>query len=176
MPRFTAPIATRAEGGGPGGLQEAPGEHRGDQFADEHAKQDDGDDETAEGKARPALGRFSSPSSFGAAKAADGVGSATTSSHARSDSRSRRATRARCAILARIDRRRVRGLDYEHLHFDSGYEPHPDEPGRERWLAYAANRTAHAWVVRHAGGERPWLQVRRHEVKRPSHVGARTPD
>ena len=60
-------------------------------------------------------------------------------------------------VEPRIDRRRVRGLVYEHLHFDSGYEPHPDEPGRERWLTYAANRTAHAWVVRHAGGERPWL-------------------
>lgn len=60
-------------------------------------------------------------------------------------------------VESHVAGRRVRGLDYEHLHFDSGYEPHPDEPGRERWLSYAANRTAHAWVLRHAGGERPWL-------------------
>jgi hypothetical protein len=52
---------------------------------------------------------------------------------------------------------RTRGIDFEHLWFESGYEPHPNEPGRERWLSYAANRTAHAWVLRHAGAERPWL-------------------
>ncbi|MDX1649725.1 MAG: alpha/beta hydrolase [Myxococcota bacterium] len=54
-------------------------------------------------------------------------------------------------------RRRTRGLDYEHLSFESGYEPHPDEPGRERWLGHGANRTAHAWVMRHADPTRPWL-------------------
>lgn len=52
--------------------------------------------------------------------------------------------------------RRVRGIDYEHLRFGSGYEPHAEEPGRERWLGYAANRTAHAWIVRRAP-DRPWL-------------------
>jgi hypothetical protein len=52
---------------------------------------------------------------------------------------------------------RTRGIDFEHLWFESGYEPHPGEPGRERWLSYTANRTAHAWVLRHAGAERPWL-------------------
>lgn len=51
---------------------------------------------------------------------------------------------------------RSRGLDYEHLSFESGYEPHPDEVGRERWLGYAKNRTAHAWLVR-GDPERPWL-------------------
>jgi dienelactone hydrolase len=51
----------------------------------------------------------------------------------------------------------LRGLGYEHLRFESGYEPHPDEPGRGRWLSYAPNRTAHAWVLRHAGEARPWL-------------------
>ncbi len=52
---------------------------------------------------------------------------------------------------------RARGLAYEHLSFESGYEPRPDEPGRDRWLSYAANRTAHAWVVRHPDASRPWL-------------------
>lgn len=52
---------------------------------------------------------------------------------------------------------RVRGIPYEHLSFESGYEPHPDEPGRDRWLSYEANRTAHAWVVRHSDASRPWL-------------------
>jgi len=55
--------------------------------------------------------------------------------------------------------RRARGVRFEHLAFESGYEPHPDEPGRERWLSYAPCRTAHAWVLRHGadGGGRPWL-------------------
>lgn len=52
---------------------------------------------------------------------------------------------------------RVRGIDYEHLSFESGYAPHPDEPARNRWLSYAPNRTAHAWVLRHPGPPRPWL-------------------
>jgi hypothetical protein len=52
---------------------------------------------------------------------------------------------------------RCRGLEYEHVQFDSGYEPHAGEPGRERWLSYGANRTAHAWVLRHRSGPRPWL-------------------
>ena len=52
---------------------------------------------------------------------------------------------------------RTRGIDFEHLFFESLYEPHAGEPGRERWLAYASNRTAHAWVLRHPGADRPWL-------------------
>lgn len=50
------------------------------------------------------------------------------------------------------------GVRYEHLTFPSGYEPWPDEPGRDRWLGYEANRTAHAYVLRHHDGRpRPWL-------------------
>jgi hypothetical protein len=57
----------------------------------------------------------------------------------------------------RIDAARIRGHAYEHLRFESGYQPHAGEPGRERWLSYTANRTAHAWVLRHPGPPRPWL-------------------
>ena len=32
-----------------------------------------------------------------------------------------------------------RGTRYEHLSFESGYEPRPDEPGRDRWLSLAPN-------------------------------------
>jgi hypothetical protein len=53
--------------------------------------------------------------------------------------------------------RRSAGLDYEHVCFESEWEPPPGSPGRERWLAYAANRKAHAWVLRHPGAPRPWL-------------------
>jgi len=51
----------------------------------------------------------------------------------------------------------VRGIDYEQLSFESGFEPHTDEPGRDRWLSYRANRTARAWVLRHRDANRPWL-------------------
>ena len=53
-------------------------------------------------------------------------------------------------------RRRVRGIEFEHLSFPSEYEPREQEPGRERWLGYASNRTLHAWVVR-GDPEKPWL-------------------
>ena len=46
---------------------------------------------------------------------------------------------------------------FEHLMFESGYEPHEGEPGRDRWLEYEANATAHAWIMRHPGPPRPWL-------------------
>jgi hypothetical protein len=49
-----------------------------------------------------------------------------------------------------------RGFEYRELAFESGYEPHRGEPGRERWLGYEANRRAHAWVLRH-DEPRPWL-------------------
>jgi len=52
---------------------------------------------------------------------------------------------------------RFPGLDYRHLCVESGYEPHPGEPGRERWQGYEANRTAHAWILQHRGRPRPWL-------------------
>lgn len=51
----------------------------------------------------------------------------------------------------------IRNLSFEHLAFPSDYEPHPDEPGRERWLGYTPVRTAHAWLLRHPGPPRPWL-------------------
>lgn len=55
---------------------------------------------------------------------------------------------------------RVGRLRYQHARFDSGYAPHPGEPGRTRWARYDANRTAHAWLLRHAevpGAARPWV-------------------
>jgi hypothetical protein len=44
-----------------------------------------------------------------------------------------------------------------HLSFESGYEPHPGEPGRTRWASYEANQRAHAWLLGHPDGPRPWL-------------------
>ncbi|MEE3326631.1 MAG: alpha/beta hydrolase [Myxococcota bacterium] len=57
----------------------------------------------------------------------------------------------------RITVRRTGKTDYEHLSFESLYTPHPDEPGKERWLGYENNRTAHAYVMRQAEESRPWL-------------------
>jgi dienelactone hydrolase len=56
-----------------------------------------------------------------------------------------------------VTRERALNVGYEHLTFPSGYEPHAGEPGRDRWLGYEANRTAHAWVVRAREPGRPWL-------------------
>ena len=64
---------------------------------------------------------------------------------------------------AELRSRRTRGVDFEHLSFASGYEPHDGEPGRERWLSYTPCHTGHAWVLRHrepsltTGEPRPWL-------------------
>jgi hypothetical protein len=56
-----------------------------------------------------------------------------------------------------VRRRGIGPLSFEHLRFPSAYEPHPDEPGRDRWLGYRRNQTAHAWVLRHRGAPRPWV-------------------
>lgn len=50
-----------------------------------------------------------------------------------------------------------RKVDFVELAFESEYEPHPGEPARERWLAQEDNGTAVAYLLEHAGGERPWL-------------------
>ncbi len=57
---------------------------------------------------------------------------------------------------AEATRIRVAGLDCDHLRVESGHEPEPELPGRERWLAHRENRTAHYWVLRHPT-PRPWL-------------------
>ncbi len=62
------------------------------------------------------------------------------------------------SVRARETRYRGGRVSYEHLRFESEYEPRLEEPGRDRWLDYRANRTAHAWVVRHSDDRpRPWL-------------------
>ena len=48
-------------------------------------------------------------------------------------------------------------VPYTEMAFESEYEPHPGEPGRERWLCHDDNGTAVAYVMEHAGSERPWI-------------------
>jgi hypothetical protein len=55
------------------------------------------------------------------------------------------------AVWTRRGRRR-----YGQLAFESGFAPHPNEPGRARWLAHPKNATAHAYVLEHPE-PRPWL-------------------
>ncbi|MDG2335297.1 MAG: CocE/NonD family hydrolase [Myxococcota bacterium] len=57
----------------------------------------------------------------------------------------------------RIETARTGKIAYEHLRFESLYEPPAEEPGRERWLALKPPRTAHAYVLRHADPDRPWI-------------------
>lgn len=51
---------------------------------------------------------------------------------------------------------KTRGRTHERIYFDSGYQPHAGEPGRERWLDYTANNREYALLLRH-DEPRPWL-------------------
>jgi hypothetical protein len=51
---------------------------------------------------------------------------------------------------------KARRRSYHRIFFDSGYPPHPGEPGRERWLGYTANNREYALLLRHPE-PRPWL-------------------
>ncbi|MFM9035292.1 MAG: alpha/beta hydrolase family protein [Mycobacterium sp.] len=54
-----------------------------------------------------------------------------------------------------------RNRTHERITFDSGYAPHPGEPGAERWMSYTGNRREYAVMLRHQDGgdgpPRPWL-------------------
>ncbi len=56
-----------------------------------------------------------------------------------------------------IESMQVGGLGFEHVSWESGYEPAALEPGAQRWLSRSANRTAHAWVLRDKKAQGPWL-------------------
>jgi hypothetical protein len=56
-----------------------------------------------------------------------------------------------------ISSERTRRGSLESLRFASEWEPRPGEPGRDRWLDFAANREVHATMLRHDDGPRPWL-------------------
>lgn len=60
--------------------------------------------------------------------------------------------------LTDITVRDVKGRRHSHQRvvFDSGYAPHPGEPGAERYLGYTANRREYALMLRHPE-PRPWL-------------------
>jgi hypothetical protein len=45
---------------------------------------------------------------------------------------------------------------FRHIRFESGWEPHPGEPGGERYLEHPSNGIAHAYILEHPE-PRPWL-------------------
>ena len=55
------------------------------------------------------------------------------------------------------------GQGYERVSWESGFAPHEGEPGSERWMAFGANSTATAALLRHEDAE-PTLGDRRPRV------------
>lgn len=49
-----------------------------------------------------------------------------------------------------------RNRTHERMTFESGYQPHPGEPGAQRWMSYTGNRREYALMLRHPE-PRPWL-------------------
>ncbi|OBH50841.1 hypothetical protein A5687_12600 [Mycobacterium mantenii] len=61
-------------------------------------------------------------------------------------------------VLSELTIRHVRGYrrSFYRLAFDSGYLPHPGEPGAQRWQTYTGNNREYALLLRHPQ-PRPWL-------------------
>lgn len=49
------------------------------------------------------------------------------------------------------------GFALERFRFSSEFEPHAEEPGRDRWLDYPNVNDATGWILRHHDKPRPWL-------------------
>lgn len=61
-------------------------------------------------------------------------------------------------VLSDVTVRKAKGRrrSFFRIFFDSGYAPHPGEPGAERWQEYTANNREYALLLRHPQ-PRPWL-------------------
>lgn len=57
----------------------------------------------------------------------------------------------------RVARRRSGNLRYTSLTWLDRYAPHPEAPGRDRFLAYERNGVARAATLEHRSADRPWL-------------------
>lgn len=44
---------------------------------------------------------------------------------------------------------------YDHIRFESGYQPTPGDPAAQRWHSLFPNNTVSAWVMHHPGPPRP---------------------
>jgi hypothetical protein len=60
--------------------------------------------------------------------------------------------------LPEVTVRKVKGHkdSFYRILYDSGYTPHPGEPGAQRWRSYTANNREYALLLRHPQ-PRPWL-------------------
>ncbi len=60
--------------------------------------------------------------------------------------------------LSDVTVRKIKGhkRSLYRLYFDSGYTPHPGEPGAQRWQTYSSNNREYAMLLRHPE-PRPWL-------------------
>jgi len=58
---------------------------------------------------------------------------------------------------SRLTRRRRQRVDFEHLSFPSVFEPPEGLPRDALWRADTGNHVAHAYVLRHDDGPRPWI-------------------
>ena len=65
---------------------------------------------------------------------------------------------AKPPALEEVTVRKIKGdrRSFYRLFFDSGYAPHPGEPGAQRWRSYTANNREYALLLRHPQ-PRPWL-------------------
>jgi dienelactone hydrolase len=59
---------------------------------------------------------------------------------------------------------------HESIAWESGWAPADGEPGRRRWLAHEANRTARAWISRAPGTDRGLWMVCSHGFGMGSHA------
>ena len=59
--------------------------------------------------------------------------------------------------MMRSSRRRSGRIRFTSWTWEDGFAVRSEEPGAERYAGYVRNRISRAAVLRHRGGERPWL-------------------
>lgn len=52
---------------------------------------------------------------------------------------------------------RFMGFDFSKLSVASEFEAYGAVPGSSRYMSYGQNQNAHAWMLEHPGGPRPWI-------------------
>ena len=63
-------------------------------------------------------------------------------------------------VDVQISPRKSQGIEFEHVQWASGFEPHADLPGAARYGGFAKTQTMHGWMLRHGDdAERPWLMA-----------------
>ncbi len=55
-----------------------------------------------------------------------------------------------------VSEKRSGGKNFQHLQFDTAYEPYAADPSSARWNEFVENRTVHSWMLKH-DEPRPWV-------------------